>query len=993
MDPARWKQLDSLLQSVLERPAEDREAFLHQACAGDEALERELRSLVSLDREAGPFLDGAAIDMAAYRLARGGDALIGLTTSHYRVLEKIGAGGMGVVYKAADERLHRRVAVKFLSDELARDPDALNRFRREARAASALNHPNICTIFDIGEYDGRAFIVMEFLEGASLKDHITVHDGLPLDAVLTLGIEIADALDAAHQAGIVHRDIKPANIFIGSRGHAKILDFGLAKMRSQDASGDDAQTMSGSSTHAGMVLGTAAYMAPEQARGEPIDHRADLWAFGLVLYEMVKGTRAAASVRLRLDGPPELEAIVARCLETVREARYQNAADVRADLQRLKRDTDSGVGPRKPAAVGRRARLVAALTAITVVGAASAYSYLHRPATLTDDDTLVLADFVNTTGDPVFDDTLRQGLSVQLAQSPFLRLISDESIQGVLRLMQRPATTQLTPAVAEEICVRTGSTALLEGSIATLGSQYVLGLRAKACGSGDFLAAEQAQAARKEDVLGALTRIASSIRTTLGEARSTVERHSTPLAEATTPSLDAWKAYSAAWTVHFSKGPSEAIPFAQRALAIDPGFAMAHGFLGRLYADIGETVLSQKSMTRAFELRDRISDRERLFIMMNYQRLVAGNQEKAHEAATLWANTYPRDARPRGLLSAIDMELGKYESSIEEARKSIELDRHFPFGYLNLAWAYVYVARLDDAVNTLQEAATRKVEYSQLIVVRYFIAFLRHDEVEMQRAAKLGSERPDVADWLSHAESTVLASSGRLARARQMSDRAVQLAQRSALAERAALYEASAAVREALFGNAPEANRHALAARQLSGARDVEWGAALAWGLSGKAAEALTLTNDLERRFPEDTHVRFRYVPMLRALVALDAKKPSKTLDLLPAAAPYDLAMPASWPGFFGTLYPAYLRGMACLAADRGSEAAAEFRTILDHPTLVLSDPVATVARLQLARALAMAGDLAKARAAYESFLTLWNDADPDIPILVRAKAEYRRLM
>ena len=526
MDPARFKQLDSLLQSVLERPAEHRDAFLHEICAGDEALERELRSLVHLEREAGRVLDRPAIEVAAFNLARGEnqaapdgvDSLIGRTTSHYRILEKVGAGGMGVVYKAEDERLHRVVAVKFLSDELARDPDALSRFRREARTASALNHPNICTIHDIGEQDGRAFIVMEYLEGASLKDRIVDHGGLPLDTVLTLGIEIADALDAAHHAGIIHRDIKPANIFISSRGHAKVLDFGLAKMHSPRAHDDDAPTLTGTATRGGMILGTAAYMAPEQARGETIDHRADIWAFGLVLYEMVKATRPVAAVRLRLDESPALERIVSKCLETDRDARYQRAADIRDDLQRLKQDTDSGqgTGSQKPTAVARRSMLIAAVTAVTIIVSASAYFYLHRPPKLTDNDTVVLADFDNTTGDPVFDDTLRQGLSVELQQSPFLNLISDRQVQQQLALMGQPKEARLTSDVAEQICERTASAMVLEGSIASLGSQYVLGLRAKSCNTGSILDQEQIQAPRREDILNSLSEIVRKLRTSAG---------------------------------------------------------------------------------------------------------------------------------------------------------------------------------------------------------------------------------------------------------------------------------------------------------------------------------------------------------------------------------------------------------------------------------------------------------------------------------------------
>ena len=715
--------------------------------------------------------------------------MVGQASSHYRILERIGSGGMGVVYKAQDERLHRDVALKFLSDELARDPDALNRFSREARTASALNHPNICTIHDIGDHDGRAFIVMEYLEGVSLKERIAERGGLPLDTVLTLGIEIADALDAAHHAGIVHRDIKPANIFITGRGHAKILDFGLAKMQSARAHEQDAPTLTGSATGRGMVLGTAAYMAPEQARGEPIDHRADIWAFGLVLYEMAKGTRPVAAVQLRFEESPGLESIISRCLETDREARYQQAAEIRAALQRLKQDTDLGhtAGRRKPVGLARRPMIAAGIAA-TMVASASAYFYLHRPSKLTDHDTVVVADFVNTTGDPVFDETLRQGLSIQLAQSPFLRAISDERIQGVLRLMDRPGTVALTASVAEEVCVRTESAAVLEGSIAALGSQYVLGLRAVACGSGDILAADQVQAARKEDVLVALTRIATTIRTQLGESLAAVERHSTPIAEATTRSIDALNAYSAAWTVAFTKGPPAAIPLVRRAIEIDPDFAMAHAFMGRLYGDMGETGLSRQSMTRAFELRDRASDKERFFIVMNYQRQVAGNLDKAHEAARLWSETYPRDVRPHGLLSGMDQELGRYTESVAEAQKAIDLDPEFPLGYLNLGWSYIFLERVEDAVATMQRAAARNLAAPELLVMRYYVGFLRRDSAGMQVAADAGRQNPGVEDWVAHAQASVLAHSGRLAQARDMSRRASELARQSALGERAALY-------------------------------------------------------------------------------------------------------------------------------------------------------------------------------------------------------------
>jgi eukaryotic-like serine/threonine-protein kinase len=640
----------------------------------------------------------------------------------------------------------------------------------------------------------------------------------------------------------------------------------------------------------------------------------------------------------------------------------------------------------------RRWRWIAVVAMLLLALGAITWRVFLRPVpVLGEKDTIVLANFTNTTGDPVFDDTLRQGMAVELEQSPFLSLVSEDRIRRTLSLMGASEDPHLTSDLARQVCERLGSTAVIEGSIARIGTQYVLGLHAVNCATGETLDDEQVQVAKKEDILGALTRIAGRFRSHAGESLANIRQHATPLAEATTPSLEALKAYSAAWKVAFSS-PQNAILLLQRAVQVDSNFAMAYALQGRLYADIWEPVLSQQSISRAYELRNRASDRERFFIELSYESQVTGNLERTQEICQLWAQTYPRDGQPHGELTWIDQELGRYDDSAEEAEKAIDLDPDFTPGYNNLAWAYVLSDRLDKAENTLQRAATRKLDMPEMLVMRYYIAFLKGDHAGMDRTAAEAQGHSEAEDWIAYEQASVSAFSGQMKLARSMASRAEQLARRANQPERAAMYQAGMAVREAFYGEAQEAGRDALAARALSDGRDVEWGAALAFALSGNLPVSQKLTADLDKRLSNDTYVRLTYLPALRAMAALHDDGPAKALALLQTPAPIEMGVPGSWSGFFGNLYPAYLRGMAYLAQRHGSEAAAEFQKVLDHPGIVFTDPVGALARLQMARAYTLAGDNAKARSSYRNFLGLWKDADTGIPILKQARAEYAAL-
>ena len=948
--------------------------------------------------------------------------MIDRTIAHFRIVEKLGAGGMGVVYKARDTRLDRAVALKFLPENMAHDALALERFRREAQAASALNHPGICTIYDIGEQDNMPFIAMEFIDGETLRQHIH-GQALPLEEILDLGVQIADALDVAHAEGIVHRDIKPSNVFVTKRGQAKVLDFGLAKLVAKDALQLSPEDSSSKSTQdsvsvVGVISGTPAYMSPEQVRGDDLDPRADIFALGLLLYEMATGrqafggrtggaiieailTRTPTPVRtLNPQIPAALEDIINKCLEKNRDMRYRTAGEARSDLHQLKRVSETGqifssVAVVPPSSHRFTWKTVAggAAVLVAVLAVAGWFFNTRRAHALSQMDTVLLADFVNKTGDPIFDETLRQGLAAQLQQSPFLSLVSDQRVQQTLRLMGKSPDSKISPALAGELCQRAGSKAFLSGSISSMGNQYVIGVSAVNCQTGDSLAQEQVTANGKENVLKALGEASTKLREKLGESLKTVQKLDTPIEQATTPSLEALEAYTLGRKMLQAKADyTAAVPLFEHSIQLDPKFAMAYAILGTTYHNLGEKTLAAENTRKAYELRSRVSEWEKFYIESHYYHFVTGDLEKARQVYELWAQIYPREQVPPNNLGEIYKTLGQYDKTLTEIREVMRMNLLDGINFGNLMIGYMRVNRLDQARATADDAFAKNLDIPQLHFNLYQLGFLKNDQAGMAQQVAWASGKPGKENIMLYLEAGTAAYAGKVIAARELSRQAATSAGRAGEREMAAGCEAGAALWEALYGNRVEARKRVIGTLSQSNGRDAQYVAALALALIGDSRGAAALTDDLEKRFPEDTVVRFNYLPTLRARLALNVPNNGpKAVETLAAALPYELGVPGS-DTFWTNLYPVYVRGEAFLAARQGTQAAAEFQKILNWPGVVVNEPIGALAHLGIARSYALAGDPSKSRAAYDEFFTLWKDADQDIPVLMEAKAEYAKL-
>ncbi len=929
MTPSRLQQIEDLYHSVREAAADECAALLDQA---DPELVRQVESLLA--RQNDRLILDRSIQLSDDSIMVGlhpGDRL-----GPYLVESRIGKGGMGEVFRAVDTRLGRPVAIKLADERFSA------RFEHEARAISSLNHPHICTLYDIGPN----YLVMELLEGDTMAARLK-NGPLPIDQTLRYAGQIASALADAHEHGIVHLDLKPGNIMIVKSG-AKVLDFGLAVRE-----GGDATTVSR------MVIGTPAYMAPEQREGKPADVRTDIYSFGCVFYEMLTG-RCADSDRKPVPSKA-LEQIISRCLQRDPAHRFQSGAKLLSAVE-------------APGTKKTRQWMFPSATGLLVALLAVGYFLFSRPPKLTDKDIIVLADFVNNTGNPVFDGTLRQGLAMQLEQSRFLKIMDDDQVQRVLQLMSLRPGGRITNSIAHEICLRGGAAATIDGVIANLGKNYVLTLRAVACHNGVTLAREQIQAEDKEHVLKAVATAATAMRAKLGESRSSIRKLNRPLEEATTSSLEALQNYTAGYSEMVGGHSLAAVPLFERAVALDPNFAMAYHFLGVAFEVAGDMARSREYSTRAFRLIDQVSEYERAVIAPYYY-LENGELDKAIDGYQLGAGNYPRFWGFHNYLSMIYVDMGRYDAALKEGLEAARLQANAEPAYRRILDAYICTDRLGAARQLTEKLQSQGLDRSRIHQRILEMAYVEDDQAAVDREIRWFAGRPEeyLSLGLQAASRNV---HGQRRQSHELFQQAAQTARRRGLRDAAAEFDEADARADALEGNCRLAHRLGHPA--------------LALGICGDAAQAEILSAKTSKIFPNGTIWNAVQLPAIRAAIALTRNDPARSVDLLASTSPYEGA----------SLEVVYLRGLAYLKLKKGTDAAREFRKIVDHKGANWASAwrypywgqFYSLSYLGAARGYALAGNGLQAKKAFQDFFELWRDADPDIPALKQAKTEYAKL-
>jgi eukaryotic-like serine/threonine-protein kinase len=960
------------------------------------------------------------------------------TLSHYRIVSKLGAGAMGEVYLAQDTKLDRQVALKILPPEFASDADRMRRFVLEAKSASALNHPNIITIYEIGESAGVHYIATEFIDGKTLRQRLA-EPSFTLSKKLAVAVQVADALQAAHEAGIIHRDIKPGNVMLRRDGYVKVLDFGIAKLTEHASAAIDSEADTKEhilKTEPGTIMGTTQYMSPEQIRDRMIDARTDIWSLGVLLYEIIAGQRPfegetfgdviaavlksepTALSELVPECPTELERAVVKALQKDRKQRYQQVKDLGADLKSLRRRlafaaelerTASGEPSEAPTAATtvqtlatdihttssaeylvnqvKRHKYGFALALIPLLVAAAALLYFAvfkpNPAVLTDKDTILLADIENTTGDPVFDGALKQGLAVTLEQSPFLDIFPEARVRQTLQLMQRPPDERVSEAVAREICQRQGLKAFLSGSIGPLGSHYVITLKVVNSQSGDEIAREQTEADSKERVLTALSQAAIRLREQLGENLSSIQKFDAPVEQATTASLEALKAYSLGLEQANTGNYPKAIPFYQRAVELDPKFALGYQALAREQLNSGFHNEAIASASKAYELRERASENEKLFITLIYHRAVTHDLEKAIEVGEIWKQTYPRFWRTYHALADVYLDVGEFEKAAANGREAVRLNPRVAATYSNYAGALMYLNRFDEAEQIYRQAFANNLDAPEYHMYLYWNAYRRGDATNMQQQLDW-AQASSFPYWSLALQAQSAALAGRWRKSQEFANRAIEMQEARGMKGLVAWTATHWALSGAAFGDCRDAKQKA--AQALAHSQDATFSASMSvFALCGDAAQAQTHANRLAAQYPNDTRLNGIWLPVTRAALELDRGQPAKALELLEPVTRYEAA---------ADFEPQYLRGLCYLRLGKGAEAAAEFQKIVNSrgQTDFLVSTLYPMARLGLARAAAAKGDSAEARKLYEQFFALWKDADPDLPILIEAKNQYAKI-